>query len=109
MKKIIISSLVLFILASNSWASLFDGCLEKRLPREIEFKLMYDCVSSNCVNAYSSLNDKIEACSCLIGSIICEQGVDGAVSKAQSGSNACRINRDDKRLEKCLEKKKDRE
>ena len=102
MKKIALSAITLAAMATSSWA-LFDGCLEKRLPRELEFKLMYDCVSNNCTNTYGSLDEKIEACSCFIGAMICEQSEKEL--KEQSHSNTCSINHDKKRLKKCLEKR----
>lgn len=105
MKKTALFTIAITALATSSWA-LFDGCLDKRLPRELEFKLMYDCVSQNCMNVYGGLDEKIQACSCFIGAMICEQDEKALQQQANSSSNTCRITHDTKRLEKCLEKKK---
>ena len=105
MKKTTLFFIAVASLATSSWA-IFDGCLEKRLPREMEFKLMYDCVSNNCMNVYGSLDDKILACSCFIGSMICEQSEKDLQAQVKNGSNTCSITYDKKRLDKCLEKKK---
>ena len=106
MKKIALFSIAVAALATSSWA-LFDGCLDKRLPRELEFKLMYECVSNNCMNVYGGgLDAKIQACSCFIGAMICEQSEKELQQQANNGSNTCSITHDTKRLDKCLEKKK---
>jgi hypothetical protein len=103
MKKITLSIIFTAFLATSSWA-LFDGCLEKRLPRELEFKLMYDCVTNNCTNTYGTINEKIAACSCLIGSMLCEQSEKELQTVSQQ-TNTCSIAHNKKKLTKCLDKK----
>lgn len=105
MKILSIFSLAVAALATTSWAFL-DGCLEKRLPRELEFKLMYDCVSNNCARVSGGLEEKIQACSCFIGSMICEQSEKELQQQAKDGSNTCSITHNTKKFDKCLEKKK---
>ena len=108
MKKIALSVLTMVAMTTSSWA-LFDGCLEKRLPRELEFKLMYECVRNNCTSTNSyNMDKKIAECSCFIGSMICEQSEKELQHQADNQAYACSITHDKKRLNKCLDKVRDK-
>ena len=104
MKKIMYAGLFVTCATTTSF-SFFDGCLDKRLPRELEFKLVYECVRTGLPVTRAQMDKKIKACSCFIGSVICEEGKD-ALMKCENWER-CNVKHDRKKMEKCLEEEKE--
>lgn len=94
-------AIVLFGLATLSYAGLFD-CTSKRFSRELEFKLMSECVSSNQYMYQERYQKKVAFCSCYVGSLACEY--DGDDEKLFKAAESNDLSYSVKKLNKCVEK-----
>lgn len=92
-----------FIAANLSYALGFN-CLNKRFSREMEFLLMNQCMESYEWMSEEQYKQKLEACSCYLGSLACEyDGDDEKLNKAAESKNI--IENDEKKYQSCLENK----
>lgn len=93
---------LLFICANLSYALGFN-CLNKRFSREMEFLLMKECMGSYEWMTQDQYKQKIEACSCYIGSLACEYDTDEKLTKASESGEKFETN--EKKYKSCLEDK----
>lgn len=92
-----------FIAANLSYALGFN-CLNKRFSREMEFLLMNQCMGSYEWMSEEQYKQKLNACSCYLGSLACEyDGDDEKLNKAAESKNI--IENDEKKYQSCLENK----
>ena len=94
---------LLAAMTASSWA-LGDGCMNERLPRDEEYKLMHACIQNKCAMSSADFEAKVDACACYIGALICELGEKELLR--EDHSQTCHILKKKERVEKCLEKKK---
>lgn len=96
---------LLFICANLSYALGFN-CLNKRFSREMEFLLMKECMGSYEWMAQDQYKQKMNACSCYIGSLACEyDGSEEKLTEASESGGKIEIN--EKKYKSCLEGKSD--
>ncbi len=92
-----------FIAANLSYALGFN-CLNKRFSREMEFLLMNQCMGSYEWMSEDQYKQKLNACSCYLGSLACEyDGDDEKLKKAVESKSI--IENDEKKYKSCLENK----
>lgn len=89
-----------FIAANLSYALGFN-CLNKRFSREMEFLLMKQCMGSYEWMSEDQYKQKIDNCSCFIGSLACEY--DGDDEKLNKAAESKSIENDEKKYQSCLE------
>ena len=100
-----IQNILLFaFIATNLSYALGFNCLNKRFSREMEFLLMNQCMGSYEWMSEEQYKQKLEACSCYLGSLACEyDGDDEKLNKAAESKSI--IENDEKKYKSCLENK----
>ncbi len=98
-QKIILAA---FIFANLSYALGFN-CQNKRFSREMEFLLMKQCMGSYDWMSEEQYKQKLDGCSCYIGSLACEY--DGEDEKLNKAAESKSLKNDEKKYQSCLENK----
>lgn len=103
MKQSILTLIALSIAISPTFAGLLGDCSNKRFSRELEFDIMYHCVSSINLMDRNEYKTKIEACACYVGSLACE--FDGSDEKLiKTAELGKKLENNDKKYNQCSEK-----
>ena len=103
--KTILTILISLSIASCMSYAFLGSCQDKRFSRQMEYKLMQECMSSSYYSSYSQQVSKLNACACYVASLACEY--DGKDKKLNKAAEKGKLKNDEKEYNKCLEDAKD--
>lgn len=108
MIKQIFTILALTMATPNAFAAILGDCTTQRFSREMEYLLMKQCMDTYNFMDKNQFKEKLEACSCYIGSLACEfNGSDKKLIKnAEAGK---KLENNDKKYSRCSEKKSEKD